>query len=394
MRPLIAIALLCVAAPAAVGAPPGTGTLALTPDSEARWIPFELTPGNQIRFTASLDDRPLAAVLDTGASQSVLSRAFADRTGMKVATRGHVAAIGGAIPMGWVPVDTIAFGGLRRAGGGLNVVALPTNVTGGDGSIELLVGRDLIDRYALEIDYAGRRFRLLRSGRMPFTGTRAPLRIARAPLAYVTEIAVAGRRLSPIMVDTGDGTSLTLSRDAWRTLPLSPAPAMTTQLAYGVGGSVEADIAKLPRVDIGQRSARNVGVWIERSGGFSETSRSAGRIGMGFLQRYRVLLDPAAGHMILADTPASAEPPPRSTSGLQLGLVRDRLRVLHVMRGSPAAAAGWRVNETICAVDGVTVASDTAAAARSDWPYGAVGRQIALGMCDGTSRTLTLRRFY
>ena len=34
---------------------------------------------------------------------------------------------------------------------------------------------------------------------------------------------------------------------------------------------------------------------------------AAGRVGMGLLQRYRVLLDPAAGHMILAEPgPVSA----------------------------------------------------------------------------------------
>ena len=42
--------------------------------------------------------------------------------------------------------------------------------------IELLVGRDMIADYALDIDYDARRFRLLPSGRLPFA--RAPRRSA------------------------------------------------------------------------------------------------------------------------------------------------------------------------------------------------------------------------
>ena len=313
--------LLLLSGPATAVAPVPEMT-ALLPDSETRWVPFTLTPGNQIRFTAFVDGQPVSAILDTGASNSILSRAFTDRTGRKVSAQGQVTAIGGMVPLGWVAIRSLAFGGLERTGGGLNVVTLPGNVTGNAGGIELLVGRDLTEKFALDLDYGGRRFRLLRSGRLPFAGTRAPLGIGRAPLAYITELSIAGRRLRPIIVDTGDGSAVTLSR------------------AYGVGGPIEADIAILPKLTIGDREARDVGTWVEASGGFSDAAGIAGRIGMGFLQRYRVLLDPGAGRMILADNP-DLELPPRSTSGLQLALTGERFRVLHVMRGSPAEAAGW-----------------------------------------------------
>lgn len=391
MRLFLTLALALAAPTAALV--PDIGTIGLSADSEARWVSYSLTRGNQLRFTAELDGHPVSAILDTGASVSMLSRHYAARTNRKVTERGHATAIGGRVPMGWTTIATLSFGGLTRAGGGLNVVTLPANVTGNDTSLDLLVGRDLLDQFALEVDPVGRRFRLLPSGRMPFTGARAPLAVGKAPLAYVTELAIAGQRLRPIIVDTGDGTSLTLARGAWRTLPLAPLPAMTTQLAYGVGGPVEAEIARLPIVTIGQSSARDVAVWVEPTGGFSDSARAAGRIGMGLLQRYRLLLDPGAGHMILAEAAAEPVATP-STSGLQLGLARDRLRVLFVMRGSPAAAGGWKIGETICAIDGVTIASDPAAAARATWPTGEPGTTVALGLCDGTSRKLTLRRFF
>ena len=42
----------------------------LVSDSEARWVPFTLTGGNQIRFIATVDGRPVGAILDTGVDAS------------------------------------------------------------------------------------------------------------------------------------------------------------------------------------------------------------------------------------------------------------------------------------------------------------------------------------
>lgn len=367
--------------------------MVLAPDAELRWVSFALTPGNQIVFSATLDGSPVTAILDTGASHSVLSRDYATKTARKIEQRGRIAAIGGAVAVGWTRVRSVSFGGVVQTGGGLSVVALPGNVTGHGQAIDMLVGRDMLDRYALDLDYVGRRFRLLPSGRLPFTGVRAPLRVGQALAAYITQITIAGRRLRPIIVDTGDGTALTLARSAWRTLPFTRQPMMTTQLAYGVGGAVIADIGTLPELLLGDQSASDVQVWVEQTGGFSDIAHSAGRIGSGLLQRYRVLLDPSAGHMVLAQNGAS-NTLPRSTSGLQLALSANELRVLHVMRGSPAAAGGWRVGDRICAVDGVAIVSDPAAAARSPWPFARPGTIVALKLCDGETRKLTLRQFY
>lgn len=401
MRRVLSFLLLALAGPgAAVAIPasaatvPDTGTLALTADSEGRWIAYTLTPGNQLRFDAELDGRPLSAVLDTGASVSTLSRAYADRTERHVTARGEAAAIGGRVAIGWTATALLRFGGLTRAGGGLTVAALPAGVTGHDRPLDLLVGRDLLERFAIEIDPDARRFRLLPSGRMPFVGQRAPLTVGRAPASFVSELVIAGRRIRPVIVDTGDGTGVTLSRAVWRTLPLAPAPAATTLLAQGVGGPVEAEVAHLPAVTLGATVMPDVDVWVEPTGGFSDTAGAAGRIGMGLLGRYRLLLDPTAGHLILAPPASPAPAPVRSTSGLQLALDGDRLRVLHVMRGSPAALAGWRSGETICAVDGARVAADPAGAARADWPVGPPGTIVTLDLCDGARRRLTLARFF
>ncbi|MDR6788397.1 hypothetical protein J2Y58_001755 [Sphingomonas sp. BE138] len=388
---LLPLALLAAPLPEPRAAWVGRTTLA--PDAEARWIPFDLTPGNQIRFTMAVDGRPVTAILDTGVSYSVLARRYADANRLAVRAEGRATVIGGSVAIGRVATRTVSIGALTRSGGSLAVADLPAAATGSALAVDLLVGRDLTAPYALDIDYQARRFRLLRSGSTPFKGAAAPLSIAPDRMVYVSAIAAAGRTLAPMVVDTGDGSAITLGPAGWASARAAAGP-VTTTVSFGLAGAVVSELAIVPELRIGAVSARDVEVRVEPAGGFSDTIGVAGRIGSGFLQRYRVLLDPAAGHMLLGTTPATDAPALRSTSGLLLALAGDRLKVLHVMRGSPAAAGGWREGDTICAVDGTRVGAGYARSALAGWAAAAAGRTVRLDGCDGTRRLLTLRRFY
>jgi len=192
--------------------------------------------------------------------------------------------------------------------------------------------------------------------------------------------------LRPIIVDTGDGAWLTLTRAAW--LAIDYKGPVTTTLGWGMGGGVVTDTAIVDTLVLPGLPAAESEVRVEGEDGFSARAGAAGRIGNSLLARYRVLLDPRAGRMVLRPLPA---PPPvqRSTSGLLLGYSNGALEVLHVMRGSPAAEAGFREGERICAADGAPVGEGPAW-----WTAGAPGRDVRLTMCDGGTRSLTLRLFY
>ena len=387
----LALPLLLAAALPAPGPAPAPGRVSLAADTEARWVPFELTAGNQIRFRMTLDDRPVVAILDTGVSFSVIARSSAALGPARVAAGGSVSAIGGAVEVGWIPVRSMSVGGLTRTGGRLGVAALPAAATGDAQAVDLLIGSDLVGGQALEIDYTGRRFRLLRSGRLPFRGPAAPLRLSAERRVYESEVVLGGRRLSPMVVDTGDGAAVTVTREGWAGTTLAGV-VTTTALAHGLAGPVVSDLAIVPDLGIGDLQAREVEVRVEPPGGFSRSIGVAGRIGSGLLQRFRVLLDPAAGRMVLAAGPSV--PAQRSTSGLLVGVLPDRLRVLHVMRGSPAEMDGWRVGETICSIDGRPVPADYGTSPLAAWSIAPPGTAVTLGLCGGGARRLVTRRFY
>ena len=119
------------------------GRSTLAPDAEARWIPFDLTPGNQIRFTMAVDGRPVTAILDTGVSYSVLARRYATAHKLVVRADGRATVIGGSVDIGRVATQRIAIGAVTRRGGSLAVADLPAAATGSALAVDLLVGRDL-----------------------------------------------------------------------------------------------------------------------------------------------------------------------------------------------------------------------------------------------------------
>jgi membrane-associated protease RseP (regulator of RpoE activity) len=402
MRTVFALALLTIsgvacgqARPTRVEAmqAPAPGTLRLAPDAESRWVPFELTPGNQIRFHLTLDGRTLAAVLDTGVSVTVLSRTSAAVDASRLQAGGLATAIGGTVPIAWMPTREIVLGALTRNGGAVAVTDLPARATGSAAAVDVLVGRDLLEAHALDIDYAGKRFRLLPSGRLPFTGSTAPLSVSPGRQVYESRIALGGQPLAPIVVDTGDGSAVTVTQPGWTAAGLDRLP-MTSTIAYGLAGPLVSTLAIVPVLKLGTLQARSVEVRIEPPGGFSQAIGAAGRIGSGFLQNYRVLLDPRAGRMVLSPLPTADQPPLRSTSGLLLGVERSRLKVLHVMANGPAAAAGWRPGDTICAIDGQAIPNDYPSSSLARWSVGEPGTVVRLRSCDGRERALTLRQFY
>ncbi len=393
VRTLLLLLLALASFPAQAAAPSDY----LSPDSEARWVGFELTGGNQIRFRTLLNGRWVDAMLDTGITDSAVSSRFAELAGMKPLVRARADAIGGAIALSWTALDRVEVGGLVRTGGRIAIIDADPRATG-TARIDLFVGSDLLAGHALDIDYAARRFRLLPSGRMPFRGAAMPLRLAGPTGLYLTELAIGGRTLRPVIVDIGDGGMLTLTRAAWRgsqaaTAPPGPTP-LTTTIAYGMGGPVETELAVLPALRLATVEAKDVELRIEPDTGFSARKGAAGRIGGGLLRRHRVLLDPRAGRMIVAMTADGDWRLARSTSGLMVAQDGARLRVLHVMRGSPAAASGWRSGAEICGVDGYPIPAAYAASPLAGWSIGMPGRTVQLKLCDGGETALTLARFY
>ena len=119
---LVRTLLLLLLALASFSAQAGAPADYLAPDSEARWVGFELTPSNQIRFRTLLNGRWVDAMLDTGVTDSAVSSRFARLAGMKPLVRGRADAIGSGIGLSWTALDRVEVGGLVRTGGRIAII--------------------------------------------------------------------------------------------------------------------------------------------------------------------------------------------------------------------------------------------------------------------------------
>ncbi|MDG5489512.1 aspartyl protease family protein [Sphingomonas sp. BGYR3] len=349
---------------------------------DSGWIDFQRTPGNQIAFEMTVAGHPVTALLDTGASHSVIDQRFAAHIGLPLGAAGRANAIGGTVPIRWSRPLPVVIGTQALARQRLAVLPLPASASGNGAPVHMILGADILGRHALDLDFAARRFRLLPSGRLTFPGLIAPLRAG-----YVADLALADTRLGAVLMDTGDGAALTLTQAAWAAGGFRH-DGLSTTIGWGAGGRVATGLAIIDRIDLAGQAVRQIEARIEPEGGYTASRGLTGRIGAGLMQRYRLLLDPGAGRMVLAQTEPDTSPL-RSTSGLLLGRTGERLTVLHVMRGSPAERSGFRADDAICSIDG-------AGAQRADLSVlaGMPGRSLSIGLCDGGERQLVLSRFY
>ena len=269
--------------------------MVLAPDAEAQWVPFELTPGNQIRFRMTVDGRAATAMLDTGFSLSVISRRWASAAGLRIANGGQ--GIGDR-RVGRDGPGQRADAGDRRADQDRRAARRARSAGRRDRQRDHDRRGDR-QRPAAPL-CARHRFRrsaasaCCRAGACPSPGKARRCRCRAATSSISARCASDGTRLRPMIVDTGDGATIAVSAEAWQALGAG-RPATTTTVSYSVAGAVQSDLAVLPEIAVGDSTLRQAETLIEAGGGFSSRMGASGRIGIGFLQRFRVLLDPARG---------------------------------------------------------------------------------------------------
>jgi predicted aspartyl protease len=390
-RGALALLAMAVAAPAGASPRPAPAEGAAV---EQGWIAFTPAPGGTILFDMSLNGQPVRALLDTGATRSIVSTALAQRLGLPLQASHIVSATGG-------PVSLAAAGGIRLQVGPvvatdmvINVADLAALVASLGAQFDVVLGMDVLGRRALDIDFAAHRFLLAASGLDLPGATPFPLRFS-TPNRIVHWIEAPLTNSAPMRlhIDTGSDGYLELTPAAAARLDRQGVRS-TTLASRGLAGLAIEELITLPRLTLGPLPLSDVPITIEAPGGFIASRRVDGLIGMPMLSGFHSVIDFPAGRVLLLANPSSMPPAPRSTAGLQFDYHDATLEVIHVMANSPAAAAGWRPGDCIRAVDGVAVADVRRDRRTAGWSRGAPGRIVTLTMCDGSTRSLTLARFY
>jgi hypothetical protein len=253
------------------------------------WIRFEPRLGDQVYLPVRLDGHPITALLDSGASQSVIDTAYAASIGLK----GHGAfannGANGRETSGHIDGTRLEVGDLtlRR----LTLATLDLGTTLGP-SRPMILGEEIFNQAVVDIDFARRRVAF----RDP-THFIAPRGAIEVPLIRDGDL-----RLVPASIEGGPPALFEFDLGAAGTVVLSPAYARGAHLLdgrptsqgtiFGVGGNGTETRAVLREltfagIGFGGIDAHFPQTW--PSGTFSD--RVKGVLGAMVLSRFHLIVD-------------------------------------------------------------------------------------------------------
>ncbi|MFO1312690.1 MAG: aspartyl protease family protein [Burkholderiales bacterium] len=346
-------------------------------------VPFEMLGGHLFVKVTLNGKGPFRMLFDSGSSSVLLP--------------STVAAIGAATGEGNVGVtrvDRVDMGGVlfeRQAFATADIAEFLRRVEGLP-DIAGVIGYEVFARMPVTLDYERARATLHDPGKFRYAGGGV-----RVPLEMRGQQAGVQGRVDGIpglfLVNTGNRGSLTLTQAFTEEHGLRERLSSRVVAVYGagVGGPLTATLARVRRLDLGEvaiddpvtmLSLRDAGALAERD--------VAGSVGNALLMRYAVTFDVPGAALYFESTPRSAERDSWDRSGLWIEQADKGFEVIHVVEGSPAAAAGLRAGDVIVAVDGRPWAGVRLSALRSDLA-GAPGRKVRLRMAGGSERVVVLR---
>ena len=252
------------------------------------WIQFEPYLGDQVYLPVRVDGHPVMALLDSGASKSVIDKAYAASIGLE--SHGAFANNGanGQETSGHIDGTRIEVGDLTLR---LTLATLDLGATLGP-SRPLILGEEVFNRAVVDIDFAHHRvaFRDPAHFAVPHGAVEVPL------------IRDGDLRLVPVSIEGGPPALFEFDLGAAGTIVLSPAYARSAHLLdgrptsqgtiFGVGGDGIETRAVLRKVTFAAIGFSGVDAHFPQtwpSGTFSD--RVKGVLGAMILSRFHLIVD-------------------------------------------------------------------------------------------------------
>lgn len=339
-----------------------------SPASSSVTIPADITSyGGIVLQTRINNSRPMWFYLDTGASfPFVIDVRQARLLGLKFETRALGG--GGAGPNTYEFAKTrgvsIDLSGLTFKNESAYILALASIAEQLGRSLDGIVGIGLFTRYAVEIDYVGKKIRLYDPQTYTYSGSgeSIPLTLRNGHFLVSAKVEMPGRpQLSGrFVIDTGGvlitavlATPFARSND----LPAATQKTISDRSLAGLGGETKLLIARATSFTLGSSVIPAPVIYLSQDkGGALASSEYDGVIGTEVLRRFKVIFDYRRDRLILERNVHYDEPIEYDMSGISFRAYGDdfrTFRIYQVLEDSPAAEAGLRVRDQLLAVDNV-----------------------------------------
>ena len=303
-------AALCL--PALSGCAP-----ALAPRSQAvppDPVPFGYEAGHVVLQVRVNGSAPLRFILDTGFPVSAIDLRAANAAGLRTQPGPELSGVGPAFWRGMRARD-VRLGLPGAPPLRLDLAAFPMDAlaTQSGGRIDGILGMDVIERWAVEIDYAAKTLRLHAPGSYPCASGCTAVPWTREGGEWFVAARVMADGHPPVAgrfrLDTGSGGALALTRpfvEAHGLLAATPGTVEGT--AVGIGGLSRRRVGRVAALSIGPFVVeRPVTAFVQDSAGEMARADFAGVIGADLLRRFRLVLDAQSRRVVFLEY--SPDPP-------------------------------------------------------------------------------------
>jgi hypothetical protein len=353
------------------------------------WMSLEGAPPGEVRLRGTLAGLEADMLLDSGSGLSVVDLQLAERLEpqLPAGTSKPAAPVGPR----FVESLEVVIGAERFTLPRALVVDIAGRGTRGE--ICVILGRELFERFVVDLDLPNRRVALRELDGFAYSGPGETLALVRGELGdLLVEASVEDLPASRFRLDTGI-RELELAPAFTRKHGLLRERTPVSQALAG-DGSI-AHVATLRSFTLaGQRFESVPATFPAEGSAITLDGASAGSIGADVLARFRAIVDLSRGRLHLEPAPAQASLPfPRNRLGLAIAVHADAFEVTFVAPGSPAAAAEIAPGARIVAWNGQPAgAASRAAFARClESP---AGTEVTLTDGEGSVRTLVARDYY
>ena len=260
-------------------------------------------------------------------------------------------------------------------------------------SLDVVFVRDILENLVVDLDFPAQQITFQSPGFVPPGRGMTRVELIRGSRGERC-IPISFGGPAPILagLDLGGSSALMMSNRYIERAGISEGRKRSTSIVNGVSGVTQTNLFSAARLIVGGITFHDVPT--QGIGGWCSDDVLA-TIGLPLIEKFRVILDFPSGAVWLPTCGAPLGKPFRKDhSGLCLVILDDRLRVVHVGKGSPAESQGLKVGDEISHINGLPVDLDYAASGLWRWRGRDAGEIVDLTLCGGGRRGIELAEYF
>lgn len=314
--------------------------------------------GNYMMVEGTINgEGPYTFFVDTGASNSVIDLAVADKVGLKQEGGMQGEAIGGDVQVTFGKVKELTIAGITFKNNTAAIIDLMSNVGKYFPSITLggIIGYDLLGRFAIELHYDSSQLILYRPGKFePQAGMKMiPMEISEGIISIKGKLE--GKDIT-MMVDTGNSSSLHISSQYVEKEKLLENRKTAMGWWGGAAGMEEGRIGRVKSLEIAGFEMKDIICEFSttEAGVLGNTNDDA-NLGGEILSRFVIVFDFPGNRMGLLPLATVTKNDEPERMGMMTAPQVGGIAILKLDPDGSAAKGGLQVGDFIAGVDGTNL---------------------------------------